>query len=82
MGSERYYQEKIYTLHDPKKDCENMITLYPSVENYFFCGAIFENISDTNTAIYFYKLGLIKLPNIWDKNSPYWNIFFVKKTIT
>lgn len=80
--SEKYYEENIYTLKNPQKDCADFTFKYPAVENYFFCGEVLENIGKKESSKEFYKLGIAKLPDIWSKNSIYWKNYFVKNTIT
>ena len=78
--TELYYKSKIYFKNDLKNWCLNLTQNYPSVENYFFCGDIYWNI-DKNIAKKYYLKWLKKLPNLWNKNSKYYNYIIIKDTI-
>ncbi|MDD2907231.1 MAG: O-antigen ligase family protein [Candidatus Gracilibacteria bacterium] len=58
--------------------CKNLTQSINSAENNLFCGDLFWNI-DKKISIYYYKKGLEKLPDMWNKNSMYYDNIFVKK---
>lgn len=62
--------------------CNAFTKAYPSAENFFFCGNIFEELWKGEIAKKFYTAWLQKLPNLWNKDSPYWDNYFIKETIT
>ncbi len=80
--SQRNIREQIILW--PKRDilCQKLTELYPSVENYFYCGSILEEFWNTKISKKYYTQGINKLPNLWDKSSPYWDNYFIKYTIT
>ncbi len=79
---ENFYKSQILVTSKKEENCWVLVQKFPSVENYFFCGDIFKNIGDVKNAKMYYRKGLQKLPDLWNKNSHYWNNFFVSKTIT
>lgn len=82
IESEKYIQSKIYTLKNTFLECSHLVDTYPSVENYFMCWKILENLWKKDIALSYYKLWLAKLPDLWNSDSPYWQNYFVKHTIT
>ncbi|MFK7780241.1 MAG: O-antigen ligase family protein [Candidatus Gracilibacteria bacterium] len=60
-----------------EKICQNLINKIPSAENYFYCGNLFWNY-DKEKAINYYKLGLERIPNMWDVKSNYYNNILIK----
>lgn len=80
--SQNYLQKKLYTLKNTREDCENLISSYPSVENYFLCWDILHQVWNQDLAKSYYTLWVAKLPDLWNKDSPYWKNYFVQKTIS
>ena len=64
-----------------KKLCEQLIEYSSSVENYFICWDLLY-IQDKEKAINYYNLWLKKLPDLWNKNSSYYNNEIIKETIS
>jgi len=62
--------------------CNTLVSEFSSAENYFFCATIFENLGKQELAKTFYTLWIWELPDLWNKNSIYWDNYFIKKTIT
>lgn len=62
--------------------CKLLTHTYPSAENYFYCGNIFDELWNTETSKKYYTLWLTKLPDLWNDDSLYWDNYFVAKTIT
>ena len=62
--------------------CETLTQKYRSAENYFYCGDLFWRLGKENIAKIYYTKGLLKLPDLWNKDSLYWNNYFIKNTIT
>lgn len=79
-----YYQNKVLT--DDKKNlitnCKNLVSNYNIAENYLWCWNLMEIENYKKESQVFYKKWLSLLPDLWDKNSDYYNNFFVKHTIT
>jgi len=75
-------KKKINSLPEKMFYCENLIDLYPSVENYFYCAEVFEQISRKELSQEYYVLWLKKLPDLWNEDSPYWDKFLIEHTIT
>lgn len=79
-----YYQNKVLT--DDKKNlitnCKNLVSNYNIAENYLWCWNIMEIENYKKESQIFYKKWLSLLPDLWDKNSDYYNNFFVKYTIS
>jgi len=65
-----------------KQDCTSLVEKYPSVENYFYCGEVFENMWKIKLSKIYYKNGLSHLPDLWNPDSLYWDNYFIKNTIT
>ena len=62
--------------------CNRLIELYPSAENYLYCWAVFEKSWNTELSLEYYKTWLSLLPDLWREDSPYWDNYFIKNTIT
>ena len=62
--------------------CNELISNYPSAENYMYCWDIFWELWKIELAKQYYISGLAKLPDLWNDNSPYWDNYFIKNTIT
>jgi hypothetical protein len=79
-----YYQ--IMILKDDKNNlitnCNKLVSIYNIAENYIWCWNLMEKENYKKESLDFYKRWLSKLPNLWDKNSIYYNNFFVKYTIS
>jgi len=82
LPSQRYYTSKIQNFQDISQNCILLTQNFPSVENYFYCGNIFDRIRQKEFSEEFYKTWLKKLPDLWNKDSPYWNNYFVKHSIS
>jgi hypothetical protein len=63
-----------------KQNCRTLITLYPSVENYFYCWNILWN-QNKILAKQYYQQWLEKIPDLWNKNSKYYQNPLVKYSI-
>ncbi len=57
--------------------CEELLIFNNSVENYFYCWNIFY-FSNREKSLEYYKLWLEKIPDMWDKSSPYYDNILVK----
>ncbi len=64
--------------NDNKKLCDNLIINSKSAENYIFCWNILYTKNKELSKKY-YKLWLEKLPNLWEKDSKYYNNIFINK---
>ncbi len=78
-----YYKNLIpKDLNNLIANCENFVNNYPIAENYIWCGGILERENSKKESLIFYKNWLSKLPDLWNKNSIYYNNFFIKYTIS
>lgn len=82
IRSEKLIKKQVTTLPEKEKYCRELVNNYPSVENYFHCWEYFEKINKNILATTYYQKWLEKLPDLWNKNSEYWNNYFIKNTIT
>lgn len=73
--SEMYYVSKIYLSKNIKESCQELINNFPTAENYFYCWNIMNKIWDKTWAKAFYNIGLSFLPDLWNKDSYYYNNF-------
>ncbi len=73
-----YFLAKIIYEEDKKTFCNEFLKKFTSAENYFFCWNIFYNQKDFKIAKKYYETWLSKLPNLWDKDSIYYESFLVK----
>ena len=80
--SEKYYKANLYSANDILKNCKELTKKFPSVENYFFCWKLLERFSYKKESINYYKSWLKKIPDLWNKNSKYWDNNIIKKTIS
>ncbi|QFR39098.1 hypothetical protein A9Q91_02585 [Candidatus Gracilibacteria bacterium 28_42_T64] len=78
IQSEKYFISIIVKGSNLVSDCNNLIIYYPTVENYFYCGEILEKFGFENESIHLYKKGVEKLPDLWNKNSKYHDMFLIK----
>ncbi len=62
--------------------CKKLTLKFSSPENYFYCGEIFEKLWEAELSREYYKRWLSLLPDLWNEDSPYWNNYFIKSTIT
>lgn len=62
--------------------CKELISSFPSVENYFYCWKVLEAFWEANTALEYYTVWLTKVPDLWNVESPYWERYFIQHTIT
>lgn len=82
ITSQRNLKEKIISQPEREINCDLLTQKYPSVENYFYCWNIFDTLWKTQLSKPYYFLGFKKLPDLWNEDSPYWNNYFTKTTIT
>ncbi len=82
FSSSNYFRKKILNLRNYEENCSKFLVLYTSAEDYFFCWNIAEKKWNLKKAKIYYQEWLKKIPNLWEKYSPYWNNFFVKNSIT
>ncbi len=80
--SKKYYQTKIIGSQNLKETCQDFTDKFPTAENYFYCAEIFESMFQQEVAMDYYKKWLSKLPDLWDKDSSYYDDIFIKNTIT
>ncbi|MCD5380941.1 hypothetical protein LR004_03345 [Candidatus Gracilibacteria bacterium] len=76
-----YFSSKIYYEGDNESKkivCDEYINNYNFAETYFYCGDIFWDLGDKEAATNYYKQGLNLLPDLWNKNSDYYNKFLIK----
>lgn len=70
---------KILNLEKSYKNmCFELTRKIKTAENYFFCWELLKNI-DYSTSILYYSIWLWKLPDMWNKESKYYNNYLVKK---
>lgn len=81
-NSKIFYKNQIQNLEQVEKNCISYTQSFPSVENYFYCGNILEKLGYDLLAREYYHAGLEKLPDIWNEDSPYWDDFFIRNTIS
>jgi len=82
LPSEKYYTSHIQSFENITQNCILLVEKFPSVENYFYCGSILERIRQKELSQDFYRKGLKKLPDLWNEDSPYWDNYFIKHSIT
>lgn len=80
--SQRNYKTRIILMDDAQLWCDNLLTGYPSAENYFYCWQLLESQWDSTLSKNYYNTWLSKMPDLWNENSIYWDNYFVKQTIT
>ncbi|MDD3646088.1 MAG: hypothetical protein PHH06_01620 [Candidatus Gracilibacteria bacterium] len=79
---EFYFYSKISSkLIDIENNCTELTKNFPSPENYFYCGELLEYLGKNDLALYYYKNGLHLLPDLWNKDSNYYDNLFIKKFI-
>ncbi len=81
IKSPLYFKKKILNLRNIEENCKEYLTFYTSAEDYFFCWNMLEKRWYKKEAIIYYEKWLKKIPNLWEKNSPYFNNFLIKNTI-
>jgi hypothetical protein len=81
IKSENYFQSKINFWYDLEENCLDLVSFYPSVENYFYCWNILNKEWQEKEAKDFYKKWLEKLPDLLNKNSKYGDNIFIKRFI-
>lgn len=79
--SSAYYESKINSLDDIEWDCEQFTTHFPVAENFFACWAWLEKFDKDEEALNYYQKWLEQLPDLWNKDSEYYDDFFIKNTI-
>ncbi len=78
-----YYQYKIIKNENNLLiNCENLVKNYNIAENYIWCWELLEKENYKKESQIFYKKWLSLLPDLWNKNSTYYDNFFVKYTIS
>lgn len=82
LPSEQYYKSHIQNFRDIERNCEKLTQMFPSVENYFYCGNILERLQQQKIAYQYYELGLEKLPDLWNPDSIYWQNPIIQNSIT
>lgn len=82
LVSAKNIKEQIIESSQREELCHDLVSRYESAENYFYCGQLLEIFGNTQSAIHFYTTWLEKLPDLWNEDSPYWEQYFIKKTIT
>ena len=80
--SQKNLREQIIMQENREKICTSLMKLYPSVENYFYCWKILKWFWNDTLAKQYYINGLDNLPDLWNGDSPYWNNYFIKHTVT
>ncbi len=81
IKTQLYYKSYIYFSWNIDKWCKQLTKNIASVENMFFCWDLYWEKQDKNTAKKYYILWLSKLPDLWNKNSKYYNNFIIKDSI-
>lgn len=81
IKTQLYYKSYIYFSWNINKWCKELIKNIPSVENMFFCWNLYWKKQNKNIAKKYYILWLSKLPDLWNKNSKYYNNFIIKESI-
>lgn len=67
-----------HSAHSNQEVCATLLNDIPSVENYFFCGKIFTDLSP-ELSLDYYKKGLDILPDMWNTDSQYYDDFLIKR---
>lgn len=73
--TENYYLYNTYFSFEKIESCNLLVSHYPSVENYFYCGQLVENKFWFYKADYFYRKWIELFPDIWNTNNKYLNTF-------
>jgi len=81
IKSEIYYKSKIYYQKDINNWCIELTNNYPSVENHFFCWDLYWELWQKDIAKTYYNIWLNKLPDLWNKDSKYYQYKIIKETI-
>ncbi len=82
LPSESYYTTSIVEADDVAPNCSDLTNKFPSVENYFYCGKVFESIWQDDAALEYYRSGLSILPDLWNQDSIYWQRPIIQQTIS
>lgn len=77
---ENYILQNIYSLNDTKENCYKLVKELPYSENYLYCYEVLNKLWEKE-AIEFAKKWLLKLPDLRNNDSNYYNNFFVKNFI-
>ncbi len=80
--SVKNYKTRLILTQDKQSWCDSLLAKYPSAENYFYCWDLLDLLWDVTVSKNYYNKWLSRLPDLWNENSPYWNNYFVKHTIT
>ncbi len=81
IKSKNYYLSKITNTKNLLKTCEELVKKHSSAENYFLCWDYLEKFWYKKESKEFYKKWLKKLPDLWNKDSKYYDNFFIKNFI-
>jgi len=81
IKSELYYKSKIYYQKNINNWCIELTNNYPSVENHFFCWDLYWELWQKDIAKTYYNIWLNKLPDLWNKNSKYYQYKVIKETV-
>ena len=83
IKTQKYYKYKIkknwLNAGKSKKIIWDFLEKYNYAENYFYIWDLFWNDKEEKIAKTYYNKGLEKLPDLWNKNSKYYENFLVKK---
>jgi len=82
LESETYYLEQLYSSNEYQKNCEILVSQFPSAENHFYCWDLFASLNNTPLSHSYYSQGLKKLPDIWNSDSLYWKHPIVSASIS
>lgn len=70
-------KKALYLKHSVEEACSELIKNIESTENYFYCGDLYRTFDKKKAKEYYIK-GLEKIPDMWNKNSIYYESFLVK----
>ncbi len=82
IHTEQYYLQKLYASPDYINNCDELTSNFSSIENYIYCWDILEQAWKQQLAQDYYQSGIDLLPDIWEKDSKYWNNPIIKKSIS
>ena len=79
--TESYYISKIRFWWNIIDWCNNLLSNFNSVENYFYCWDILTNFWYIKESNKFYKKGLEIIPDLWNHSSKYYNNYLIDKLV-
>lgn len=82
ITSPELLQHQIRNTPNKQELCEKLVWIYPAIEYYFYCGEVFGSLWNIDISKQYYATWLQKLPDLWNPDSPYWENYFIKNTIT